>query len=394
MEVLHLRCAGLDVHKKTVVASVRLAEENRVTTEVKTFATTTAGLLALSDWLSANDCAHVAMEATGVYWRPVWRVLSDGEFQLILANATWLAELLAHGLIRASFVPDGQTQELRALVRTRKQLVRERSRHTQRIHKVLEDANLKIDAELSDMLGKSGRAILDALAAGETDPVQLAALAHRNVKSPQAKLAEALRGRVTRHHRFLLQLHLQEIDGLDASVGALDREIEANLAPFCIAVDIVSTHPGISKLSAEAIVSEIGADMSRFATAGHPAPWARLMPAQRRERRQASVEPASPRRALAQDHPRPMRPRRQNQTRKLLSSPIPASAQPTRTAKSHLRCRRLHSHRHLPYAQERNRLSGPRRRPLQSALPTNTRTELTQTPRTHGLCRTTTPLAA
>ena len=404
MEVLHRRCAGLDVHKKTVVASVRLAEENRVTTEVKTFATTTAGLLALSDWLSANDCAHVAMEATGVYWRPVWHVLSDGEFQLILANAahvknvpgrktdvsdaTWLAELLAHGLIRASFVPDGQTQELRALVRTRKQLVRERSRHTQRIHKVLEDANLKIDAELSDMLGKSGRAILDALAAGETDPVQLAALAHRNVKSPQAKLAEALRGRVTRHHRFLLQLHLQEIDGLDASVGALDREIEANLAPFCIAVDIVSTHPGISKLSAEAIVSEIGADMSRFATAGHLVLWAYLMPAQRRERRQASVEPASPRRALAQDHPRPRRPRRQKQTRKLLSSPIPGSAQPTRTAKSHLRCRRLHSHRHLPYAQERNRLSGPRRRPLQSALPANTRTELTQTPRTHGLCRT------
>ena len=186
MEVLHLRCAGLDVHKKTVVASVRLAEESRVTTEVKTFATTTAGLLALSDWLSANECTHVAMEATGVYWRPVWHVLSDGELQLILANAAhvknvpgrktdvgdaaWLAELLAHGLIRASFVPDGQTQDLRTLLRTRKQLVRERSRHIQRIHKVLEDANLKIDAELSDMLGKSGRAILDALVAGETNP--------------------------------------------------------------------------------------------------------------------------------------------------------------------------------------------------------------------------------
>ena len=221
-------------------------------------------------------------------------VLSDGEFQLILANAAhvknvpgrktdvsdaaWLAELLAHGLIRASFVPNGQTQELRDLLRTRKQLVRERSRHTQRIHKVLEDANLKIDAELSDMLGKSGRAILDALVAGETDAVRLAALAHRNVKSPQAKLAEALRGRVTRHHRFLLQLHLQQIDGRDASLGALDREIEANLGPFCIAVDIVSTHPGINKLSAEAIVSEIGADMSRFATAGHLLSWAHLCP--------------------------------------------------------------------------------------------------------------------
>ncbi len=162
-----------------------------MTTEVKTFATTTAGLLTLSDWLSANDCAHAAMEATGVYWRPVWRVLSDGEFQLILANATWLAELLAHGLIRASFVPDGQTQELRALVRTRKPLARERSRHTQRIHKVLEDANLKIDAELSDTLEKErpGDPSRPGGRRDRSDPVRLAALAHRNVKSPQAKRA-------------------------------------------------------------------------------------------------------------------------------------------------------------------------------------------------------------
>jgi transposase len=284
----------LDVHKKTVVAAVRLAEGNKVTTEVKTFATTTAGLLALADWLTQNGCTQVAMEATGVYWKPVWHVLSDGEIELVLANAahvknvpgrktdvsdaTWLAELLAHGLIRASFVPDGQTQELRALLRTRKQLVRERSRHVQRIHKVLEDANIKIDAELSDMLGKSGRAMLNAIAAGETDPVRLAALAHPNVKSPQAKLAEALRGRVTRHHRFLLQLHLQQIDGLNTALGTMDGEIEANLAPFRTAVEIVSTHPGIGKLSAQGIVSEIGTDMSRFATAGHLLSWAGMCP--------------------------------------------------------------------------------------------------------------------
>jgi len=173
MEVLHARCAGLDVHKKTVVACVRLACEGKVVTEARTFATTTQGLLALSDWLSENGCTHVAMEATGVYWKPVWHVLSDGEFELVLANAshvknvpgrktdisdaTWLAELLAHGLIRASFVPDGQTQEMRVLLRTRKQLVRDKTRHTQRIHKTLEDANIKLDAELSDVLGKSGR---------------------------------------------------------------------------------------------------------------------------------------------------------------------------------------------------------------------------------------------
>jgi transposase len=294
VEVLHQRCAGLDVHKKTVVAAVRLVEGNKVITEVRTFATTTAGLLALADWLTQNGCTHVAMEATGVYWKPVWHVLSDGEMELVLANAAhvknvpgrktdasdaaWLAELLAHGLIRASFVPDDQTQELRALLRTRKQLVRERSRHIQRIHKVLEDANIKIDAELSDILGKSGRAMLNAMVAGETDPVRLAALAHPNVKAPQAKLAEALRGRVTRHHRFLLQLHLRQIDGLDASLGMMDSEIEANLAPFRTAVDIVSTHPGISTLSAQGIVSEIGTDMNRFATAGHLLSWTGLCP--------------------------------------------------------------------------------------------------------------------
>jgi len=294
MEVMHQHCAGLDVHKKTVVACVRLASEGKVVTEVKTFATTTQGLLTLSDWLSENGCTHVAMEATGVYWKPVWHVLSDGEVELVLANAAhvknvpgrktdvsdaaWLAELLAHGLIRASFVPDGQTQELRALLRTRKQLVRERTRHVQRIHKTLEDANIKLDAELSDVLGKSGRAILNALVAGETDPVRLAALAYPNVKSPQAQLREALRGRLTSHHRFLLQLHLGQIDSLDAAIGTIDREVEDSLAPFRVAVDLVRTIPGVSTLGAEVIVSEIGLDMSRFPTVGHLLSWAGLCP--------------------------------------------------------------------------------------------------------------------
>ena len=294
MEVMHQHCAGLDVHKKTVVACVRLASEGKVVTEVKTFATTTRGLLALSDWLSENGCTHAAMEATGVYWKPVWHVLSDGEIELVLANAAhvknvpgrktdvsdaaWLAELMAHGLIRASFVPDGQTQELRALLRTRKQLVRERTRHVQRIHKTLEDANIKLDAELSDVLGKSGRAMLNAMVAGETDPVRLAALAHPNVKCSQASLREALRGRVTRHHRFLLQLHLGQIDGLDAGIATIDREVEASLTPFRSAVELVSTIPGVSTLSAEIIVSEIGLDMSRFPTVGHLLSWAGLCP--------------------------------------------------------------------------------------------------------------------
>jgi transposase len=294
MEVLHQRCAGLDVHKKTVVAAVRLAAENKLITEVKTFTTTTAGLLALSDWLAENGCTHAAMEATGIYWRPVWHVLSDGELELILANAAhvknvpgrktdvsdaaWLAELLAHGLIRASFVPDGQTQELRALLRTRKQFVRERTRHTQRIHKTLEDANIKIEAELSDILGKSGRAMLEAMIAGESDPVRLAMLAHGNVKASQGELQQALRGRVTAHHRFLLKLHLAQVDHLDAAIATLDGEVDAKLAPFRTAVELVSTIPGVSKLSAEVIVSEIGLDMRRFPTVGHLISWAGLSP--------------------------------------------------------------------------------------------------------------------
>jgi transposase len=294
MEVLHQRCAGLDVHKKSVVAAVRLAAENKLITEVKTFTTTTAGLLALSDWLAENGCTHAAMEATGIYWRPVWHVLSDGELELILANAAhvknvpgrktdvsdaaWLAELLAHGLIRASFVPDGQTQELRALLRTRKQFVRERTRHTQRIHKTLEDANIKIEAELSDILGKSGRAMLEAMIAGESDPVRLAMLAHGNVKASQGELQQALRGRVTAHHRFLLKLHLAQVDHLDAAIATLDGEVDAKLAPFRTAVELVSTIPGVSKLSAEVIVSEIGLDMRRFPTVGHLISWAGLSP--------------------------------------------------------------------------------------------------------------------
>lgn len=294
MQVLYSRCAGLDVHKKTVTGCVRLVSEDAVTTQVKTFATTTAGLLVLSEWLSENGCTHVAMEATGVYWRPVWHVLEDGEFELVLANAAhiknvpgrksdvkdcqWIVELLAHGLIRGSFVPDGQTQELRNLLRTRKQLVRERTRHIQRIHKTLEDANIKLDGALADVLGKSGRAMLDAIVAGESDPARLAALAHKGVKCSPVELREALRGRVTDDHRFLLQIHLGQIDALDTSIASIDRKVEAKLAPFRTAVELLSTIPGVSRLSAEVIVSEIGTDMSRFPSVGHLLSWAGLCP--------------------------------------------------------------------------------------------------------------------
>src|SRR6202140_3297430 len=218
MEVVHPHCAGLDVHKDSVVACVRHMVHGAVTTDVRTFKTTTQQLMALSDWLSAAGCTHAAMEATGVYWKPVWHILSDGELQLVLANAahvknvpgrktdvndaTWLADLMAHGLIRASFVPDEPTQQMRDLLRTRKQFVRERSAHTQRIQKTLEDANIKLDLVVTDILGLSGRRILEALINGQTVPQALASLAHRRIVSTVDELEAALRGRVTQHHRF------------------------------------------------------------------------------------------------------------------------------------------------------------------------------------------------
>jgi transposase len=283
MEVMYPRCAGLDVHKETVVACVRLAAGSDTSHVVRTFATTTADLIELSEWLEENGCTHVAMEATGVYWKPVWQVLADSScFELILANAaqvknvpgrktdvndaTWLAELLAHGLVRASFVPEPAIQELRGLLRTRKQLVREKASHVQRVQKTLEEANIKLESVLSDVMGRSGRAIIQALIDGETDPAKLAALAHWKVRASTETLSEALRGRIKRNHRFLLRLHLQQIQALDAGIAEIDREVDDRLACFRDAVDRLSTIPGISQLSAQVIVSEIGTDMSRFAS--------------------------------------------------------------------------------------------------------------------------------
>ena len=294
MEVLYPRCCGLDVYKETVVTCMRLVIDGKVVKEVRTFSTTTAGLMALSEWLAQNNCPQIAMEATGVYWKPVWHILADGEFELVLANAAhvknvpgrktdvknadWVSDLLAHGLIRASFVPDNPTQEMRTLLRTRKQLVREKSRHILRIQKTLEDANIKLDSAISDVLGVSGRAIIEALIAGEQSPSKLARLANHRVKASQGTLREALRGRVTKGHRFLLRLHLDQIDALDASITTIDAEVETGIAPFRTAVEQVTSIPGVKDLSARAILSEIGIDMSRFATDAHLISWTCLCP--------------------------------------------------------------------------------------------------------------------
>ena len=291
MELLHPHCAGLDLHKETVVACIRHMVNHTVTTLVKTFKTTTQELMALSDWLSAEGCTHIAMEATGVYWKPVWHILSDGEFQLVLANAahvknlpgrktdvndaTWLADLMAHGLIRASFVPEEPTQQMRDLLRTRKQMVRERSSH---IQKTLEDANIKLDSVTSDIVGLSGRRMIEAIIAGQTDTESLTALADRRIHATKAELEAALRGRVTAHHRFMLQLHLDHLDAVNAVIARIDKEVDGQVKPFRVAIEMLTTIPGVSSLAAEVLVSEIGIEMSRFKTEGHLISWAGLCP--------------------------------------------------------------------------------------------------------------------
>ena len=294
MDVLYPNCAGLDVHKDTVVACSRRVLEGKIVREVRTFKTTTSDLLSLSEWLASLGCAHIVMEATGVYWKPVWNIMSDGDFELILANAahvknvpgrktdvndaTWLADLLAHGLIRGSFVPDTQTQEQRGLLRTRKQLTRERTSHVQRLQKTLEQANIKLDSVITDLVGVSGRAMIEALIAGESDPIKLARIASPRIKASPETLTEALRGRVTKHHRFLLKLHLEQIDALNRAIALIDTEVEANLDPFRPLIPLLTSIPGIGELAARVLLAEIGTDMSRFPTAGHLISWAGLCP--------------------------------------------------------------------------------------------------------------------
>jgi len=293
MKVLHAQCAGLDVHKETVVACARLQDGGEVKRELRRFATTTQGLLELLEWLLERGCSHVAMEATGVYWKPVWHVL-EGHVELVLANAahvrnvpgrktdtndaTWLADLLAHGLVAASFVPPTPIQELRDLTRTRRQLVREISQHTQRIQRVLEDANVKLASVLSNVLGLSGRRMLEAIVSGEDDPETLAALGHERLKCSREQLREALRGRVTDHHRFLLRQHLATLDHLQRVVGEFDAQIARGLEPFRAELERLVTIPGVAETAAAVLIAEIGVEMSQFPSAGHLISWASLCP--------------------------------------------------------------------------------------------------------------------
>lgn len=312
MHEMHERCAGLDVHKDVVVASARWKDGARVRHEVAEFATTTTGLLKLGDWLDAHRCTHVVLEATGVYWKPVWHVL-EGRFALVLANAahvkavpgrksdvndaTWLADLLAHGLVRASFVPPAPIQALRDLTRTRKQLVREVAQHTLRIQKTLEDGNIKITGVVSDVLGPSGRAILRALIAGETDPERVLARTTGRLRASRERLVEGLRGVLREHQRFLLGLHLEQIEALEHSIARVEAQIATLVEPFRERVALLPTIPGVSDRTAQVIVAEIGLEMHRFPTAGHLISWAGLCPRMDEsagKRRSTRVRPGAP----------------------------------------------------------------------------------------------------
>src|SRR5262245_46436016 len=308
VDTLYLRCAGIDVHKNNVVVCVRCCDRpGKVFEEVRTFSTMTRDLLALSDWLAEHGVTHVAMESTGVYWKPVFNIL-EGRVAVILVNAEhikkvpgrktdvkdcqWIAQLLQHGLLKASFVPPSPIRELRDLTRQRTQLIQERTAAANRIQKVLEDANIKLAGVATDVLGVSGRDMLEALIAGETDPAKLADLARKRLREKIPALRLALQGRVTDHHRFLLRMHLDHITHLEELIGRLAGRIEEVMAPFAEAATRLATIPGVSQRVAETVVAEIGPRMEQFPTAGHLASWAGLRPGtdeRARERRSGNT---------------------------------------------------------------------------------------------------------
>lgn len=290
MEVLYPRCCGLDVHQKTVVACVFTPEGK----ETRTFRSMTMDLLELADWLIAKGVTHVAMESTGVYWKPVYNLLEVLDLTLLVVNAQhikgvpgrktdvkdseWVADLLRHGLLRSSFIPDRPQRELRELVRYRRTLVRQRAQVVNRIHKVLEGANIKLSSVATNVVGASGRAMLEAISRGVDDPEALAALARGSLRQKRPALEEALRGLVGPHQRFLLQSQLRNLDFLQDEITQMDGEIAKRMGPLEEAIQRLDGIPGMGRRSAEDILAEIGSDMSRFPTAAHLASWAKVCP--------------------------------------------------------------------------------------------------------------------
>jgi transposase len=297
METIFENVAGLDVHQKTIVACVRKLQPRGSGTveEVRTFGTMTGDLLEMSDWLAKAGVTHVAMESTGVLWKPVWNIL-DGHFELLLVNprelkrvpgrksdvsdAQWIAHLMQCGLLRSSFVPSRPQRELRELTRQRTQLTREQTRVVNRIHKTLEDANIKLGAVASDIMGKSGRAMLAALVAGERNPATLADMAERRMRGKIPQLKQALQGHLTEHHVFLLQTLLAHLEFLEQQIAALSQRIEVSLRPFLSPEQAwrLDQIPGVNRRTIENVVAELGSEMSRFPDEQHLSSWAGMCP--------------------------------------------------------------------------------------------------------------------
>jgi transposase len=294
MNVVYERCCGLDVHKKMLVAClIVLGADGQRQKEVRSFSTMLADLLALREWLTAAGCTHVAMESTGVYWKPIYNVL-DGYVEVLVVNAQhlkavpgrktdvhdaeWLADLLQHGLLRASYIPARAQRELRELTRTRTRLIQQRSQTINRLQKVLEDSNIKLASVVSDSMGMSAQAMLKALLEGQTDPRLLADLAQGRLRAKREQLEQALVGSFQPHHRFLIQEHLAHIDYLDEAIARLSQEIAEQLRPFDSLLGLLDTIVGINRRLAEVLLAEIGTDVKRFPTAKHLASWAGMCP--------------------------------------------------------------------------------------------------------------------
>ena len=294
MHVLYPCCCGLDIHKKFVVACVvTTTAEGQMQKEIRTFSTMTPDLLTLLDWLHAVGCTHVAMESTGSYWRPVYNLL-EGQCTLLVGNAShmktvpgrktdvkdaeWIADLLRHGLIRGSFIPSPAQRQLRDLTRYRTHVVEERARLTNRLQAVLEDANVKLASVVTDIRGVSARAILAALIAGETNPSVLAELARGRMRAKREVLAQAVVGRFTSHHAFLITEHLSQLDYLEETMERVSAEIAHRLAAEQTALELLDTIPGVGQRAAEIILAEIGTELSHFPSAQHLASWAGMCP--------------------------------------------------------------------------------------------------------------------
>jgi transposase len=294
MDVVYTHCCGLDVHKKTVAACLITSTAGaEPVKEIRTFGTMTADLLALADWLQEAGCTHVAMESTGVYWRPVYNLL-EGQFELLVVNAqhmkavpgrktdvkdaAWIAELLRHGLLRGSFIPSKPQRQLRELTRYRSTLVQDRARALNRLQAVLEDANLKLASVVTDINGVSAQAMLEAILAGQRDVEVLADLARGRLRAKRDQLKVALEGRVTAHHSFLMTEHLSTLEYLDEAIERVSGEIDQRLTADQEAIALLDTIPGVGQRAAEILIAEIGTDMSRFPSAKHLASWAGMCP--------------------------------------------------------------------------------------------------------------------